>query len=419
MFGTLPSPCGPGNATIAEGQNGDDGTLRLATANDHDNQFVAGLTQEMLDAAEAFAAWCNEQGGVRGLPIEVLDMDGHVLEAAAATERTCDEAFAMVGGGLVFDDQEFPRFNDCKMIDFAGYTVSATKATSSGMVQPLPSPPNLRASQAIIWAAETYPEAIKNTALIYADLPSVKASSEQVKAVMVKTGWTVSLELPTGATEADWTPFAQQLKDKQISALSMTGEATNFALLLEAMETIGYRPELILQETNQYTNEMIERAGSAAEGVLVRTQYAPFEEPENYPGMASYLDVMEQFNPDGKVAALGVPAMSAYLMFATAANACIDSNDGVLERECVLAEGKKITSWDGGGLHAVTNPAADEPSKCGLILEVEDGAFVRRYPKLGSADDSGDGFNCRDNGITKIPGTYGDYTSGVDPEREG
>ncbi|MEY3618115.1 MAG: hypothetical protein RL726_813, partial [Actinomycetota bacterium] len=79
MFGDMPSPCGPatdaGVPTIAEGQNGGD-TLRLGTATDHGYEAAPGLTVEMLDAAEAFAGWCNAQGGVRGLPIEIVDLDG-------------------------------------------------------------------------------------------------------------------------------------------------------------------------------------------------------------------------------------------------------------------------------------------------------------------------------------------------------
>ena len=79
MFGTMESPCGPatdaGVPTIADGQNGGS-TLKLGTQNDHGFEGAPGLTIEMLDAAKAFADWCNEQGGIRGLPLEVVDLDG-------------------------------------------------------------------------------------------------------------------------------------------------------------------------------------------------------------------------------------------------------------------------------------------------------------------------------------------------------
>ena len=102
-------------------------------------------------------------------------------------------------------------------------------------------------------------------------------------------------------------------------------------------------------------------------------------------------------------------------MFATAANECLASNDGVLERECVLAAGKGITSWNGGGLHAETNPSENLPPLCTIIMEVVDGKWQRAYPALDSEDNNADGWNCRDDGRTEIPGKYGDYELGVDP----
>jgi ABC-type branched-subunit amino acid transport system substrate-binding protein len=417
-FGTMASPCGPGEATIAEGQNGDDGVLRLATANDHDNQFSPGLTQEMLDSAQAFAEWCNEQGGIQGLQIEVIDMDGHITEAAQAMELACDEAFAMVGGGLVLDDQTFPRFHECGMIDFAGYTVTTAKAVSNGMVQPIPNPPNTKPSQWLQWGAETYPEAVKNTALIYQNLATTQIVKDQNKATMEELGWTVTAEIPYELGEANWAPFAQQMKDENITAMSFTGSPEEIVGLLNAMDEVGYRPELILQEVNFYDQNLLRSAGASAEGIFVRTSYAPFEEPDTFPAIASYLEMMETHKPDGKIGGLGIQATSSYLMFATAANECLAANGGVLERECVLAAGEEITSWDGAGLHAETNPAENLPPECGIILEVVDGQWTREYPELGSPDDNADGFNCRENGRTEIEGNFGDYELGIDPNRD-
>jgi hypothetical protein len=418
MFGTIQSPCGPGDATIADGQNGDDGVVRIATANDHDNQFVPGLTQEMLDASQAFAAWCNEQGGIQGLQIEVIDMDGHIVEAAAAIETACDEAFAMVGGGLVLDDQTFPRFNECGMIDFAGYTVTAAKALSTGMIQPIPNPPNTRTAQWLQWGAETYPEAVKNTAIVYGDIDTTKNVAAQLEETMKAAGWTITLRIPVALGEANYAPFAQQLKDNNITALSNVGEPSGLATFLQAMEEVDYKPELILQEANYYDTTFLRSAGDAGEGVYVRTAYAPFEEADSFPGMASYLDMMETHQPDGKIAGLGLQSASANLLFATAANTCIDSNDGVLERECVLAAGKEITSWTGGGLHAEMNPASRMPPECGIIMQVRDGRWQRAYPELGSADDNAEGWNCRPGSSVDIPGVYGDYELGIDPSRQ-
>jgi hypothetical protein len=149
----------------------------------------------------------------------------------------------------------------------------------------------------------------------------------------------------------------------------------------------------------------------------VRTAYAPFEEADQFPGMRSYLDMMAEHNPGGKTAGLGLQATSAMLMFVTAANACLDENDNVLERECVLAAGKQINSWTGGGLHTETNPGGNLPPECGIIMGVEDGTWTRIFPELGSADDNGNGWHCDSPGRVEITGDFGDPMAAFDPDR--
>jgi len=422
-FGDLPSPCGPagdaGVPTIAEGQNGGD-VLRLGTATDHGFEARPGLTIEMLDAAEAFAGWCNEQGGIRGLPIEVVDLDGKLFGVPAAMEQACSEVFAMVGGGWVLDDQIFPRYHQCGMINFAGYTVTGTTSLSNGKVQPLPNPVNVKPTSWLIWAKENYPEAVKNFAIIYGNLGSTVSVADQLKLSMEALGGfevTQMIAYNAGG-EANWAPFAQQLKDEGVTAMSFVGEPGNFILLSKAMREIGYVPELVLNDANFYSSELVAEGNTdATEGFFARTAYAPFEEADSNKAMADFLDMMATHNPDGRVAGLGLQATSAYLLFAVAANACLDANDNVLERECVLAEGNKISEWNAGGLHTTSNPGSNLPPECGIIMGVVDGTWKRVFPELGSADDNGGGWHCDSPGRVEIEGDFGDLTLGVDPER--
>ena len=419
MFGTMPSPCGPGDATIAEGQNGGD-TLKLGTASDHGYEASPGLTIEMLDAAEAFAGWCNEQGGIRGLELEIVDLDGKLFSSPPAMEQACAEVFSMVGGGWVFDDLIYPRFHECGMINFAGYTVTPTAAMANGKVQPIPNPANVKPASWLLWAQDAHPEAIQNTAILYGDFLTTKVVADQVKASMdALGGYNVTKMIPYNPQgESNWAPFAQQLKEDEIGTMVFVGSPNNLIPLYRAMREVGYVPELVFNDANFYDESMIADGNAeATEGFVVRTAYAPFEEADQFPGMRSYLDMMETYNPDGKIAGLGLQATSAFLLFATAANACLDANDNVLERECVLAEGKKITSWTGGGLHTETNPGGNEPPSCGIMMQVQDGKWQRLFPELGSADDNGGGWHCDDPGIVEIEGDFGDVTAGVDPNR--
>ncbi len=423
MFGTMESPCGPagadGAATIAEGQNGGD-TLRLGVPTDRGYEARA-LNFEMYDAAVAFAGWCNDQGGVRGLPIEIVDLDAKLFEVPAAAERACAEAFALVGGGWVFDDQMFPRINECGLINFAGYTVTPAAAMSNAMVQPMPNPLNDKPASHWLWVKENYPDAITRTAIVYTDFLTTQVVLRQIEDQMNAIGgFTVVDRIPTNsAGEANWVPFAQRLKDNNIGLLTMAGSTNTAVSLFKAMREVGFVPEVVMFEASQYSEEMVaEGNGDATEGAMARSAFALFEEADKVPAMASYVEMMDEFNPEGGRALLGLHSISAFLLFVTAANTCLDGNDNVLERDCVLAAGRAIDSWTAGGLHTETNPGANMPPSCGLIVGVQGGEWKRVFPEFGSADDDGNGFHCDgEAGVTHIEGDYGDPAPGFDPNR--
>ena len=99
-FGDLESPCGEGDYTVDPDQAaGSPDVLRIGVANDRTSQIRPGLNKEMWDASVAFVDWCNEQGGIGGLPIEIVDLDGKLLEVEAAMAKACNGVFMMVGGG--------------------------------------------------------------------------------------------------------------------------------------------------------------------------------------------------------------------------------------------------------------------------------------------------------------------------------
>lgn len=416
-FGDMESPCGKGEATVDATQNGGP-TLKITAATDKGFVTSPGLDIELEDAAKAFIGWCNEQGGILGVPLELVEVDAELFKVPAAIEKICSSVFAMVGGGLVFDDKEFPRFNECKMIDFAGYTVTPTKAESSGMVQPIPNPAFTKPAGWFLWAKNTHPEDIKKVAILAGNFVTTLNVAKQNKATMetIEGYGTPEIIQYNSSGEVNWTPFAQQLKDGGFTMLNFVGSPNGIVGLLKAMEEIGYKPNVFVNDGSMY-DSMLEGLGAGSEGLTARTVFTPWTDASVNPAMSQFLKIMEKYNPSGKIAGLALQSFSAHLLFATAVKNCAASNDNVIERECVLAEGKKITAWTAGGLHAETNPGQNIPSKCETLMQLQGGKWVRLYPERGSADDSGNGFHCYDDGIVQITGDFGDATAGKDPSR--
>ncbi len=430
-FGDVPSPCGPApegvTPTVAEGEGGGaSDVIRIAAASDKGNVAVPGLNAELYDATVAFAGWCNEQGGIAGLPLEVIDADAKLFEVPAQMENVCANAFAMVGGGWAFDDQEFPRFHECDMIDFAGFTVSAAKSSSDNLVSAMPNPSDRKDAGWFKWATSVYPEAMTKFATVFSDILTAQIVEQQYIEAAEIVGGVTTVERITynSLGETSWVPIAQKLKSSGVRSLAFVGVPEVLPLLVKAMDEIGYRPELIMADAGFYADVLIERGGSSVEGVVVRTAYALLEEADRVKAVRDYVDMVEAHTTDGKISGLGMQGASAALLFASAARDCIVA-ESVLSRACVLKAAEKYTEWSGGGLHAPSQAGLGVPSPCYQMITVKDGVFTRLYPPVNptdadraivdTAEITEDGWACDESTLVELVGDYGDTTAGKRP----
>lgn len=422
MFGDLSSPCGEGEATVAAGEGPATDALVLGVANDRGADAVGrpGLNRELWEASQAFASWCNEQGGIQGLELQLVELDGKATQVEAAMTQACTGVFAMVGGGFVQDQLQFSGndasdFHRCGLIDIPAFTVSIQKSGSNGKVEPIPNPADAGATQWVRDFISLYPEESEQMVVVTGDLPSFATLENLFGAAAEKEGLELlpPVEYPfSGAT--DWGPYADAVIQTGARSMYFIGAPDNAANLRQKLREKGW-DGVSLHQTNTYDQLAFAAGEEAAEGMVIRTVFHPFEEADQWPAVQQYLDLLEQV-PDAKVASLGLQSMSAWLLFATAADACATANDGVIDRTCILTEAEAIDEWTGGGLHAPSDPGGDEPPSCGMLLVVRDGGFERLWPEVGSDEDGGAGFSCPDDSIaTADTSELGEGV--VDPDR--
>ncbi len=434
MFGDLASPCGPetspGVPTVAEGQNGSS-PLKVGLASDHGFEGADTPAVEMLDAAQAFAAWCNEQGGLRGLPIDIVDLDARITGVPLAMEQACADVFAMVAGGWLADEQMFPRFHECGMISFPAFTSSAAASMANGRVQAIPSPIDREATTWLHWMKETYGEAIKDIAIVHADLSATGIAAARLATTMdiVEDFGEPTLIAYDHSGAADWTGVVQNMLDSNVRAVAFIGDPSHLVALYGAMRSSGFSPEVVFGDVDLVSGTIADASASESfDSLRVRSIHAPFAEADSSPGVAAYLEMMRTHAPSGRIGSLGLYTTSAMLLFATAANSCLDLDANVLERECILAQAKKISSWTAGGSHAPTDPSTDTPTSCVIVLGVESGSWARVFPERTSTDTPGDAsddtgdstddlWSCDDDRIVAVAGDFGDAFGGIDPSR--
>ena len=421
-FEKLTNLCADGDFTIKSDQAGKGkDKLYLAVANDRSAQIRTGLNKVLYDSSVAFADWCNANGGIGGLKIEIIDADAALFNVESVMTTVCSDAFAMVGGGFVMDNLEFSGkdasdFHKCGMIDIPGFAVSAEKTDSNGQIQPVPNPGTSVANTWMRDFKKLYPEDSKTWAVAYGEIPSLVFVKDKYLAAAKDVGLNNvgTMSFPA-INVGDWTPYARKFIGMKAKSFTFVAEVENLTGFLSKTVEQGWKGTPIV-ETNMY--EPMLSAEPAAEGTVLRMTYHPLEEKDKWPGIQKYLDINAKYVPGGDLGGLGIQSTSAWLLFVTAANACGKANGGELTRDCILKEAAAADDWTGGGLHGPQNPEpakTAEASPCSMLLVVKDGKFERLYPKIGGTDDDTEGFHCPKNGVTKVPANAG--KGAVDPSR--
>jgi hypothetical protein len=372
-FGDLENVCQDGDAEGATDVGVTDDSIQLGSFTDKGFSARPGLNEEMYDAAVAFAAWCNEHGGINGRELVIADRDAALTDFNARIIESCAEDFAMVGGGAVLDDADNGGRIACGLPNIPGFVVSATAREADLQVQPVPNPLDTVAGGIYRRIAEDHPDLIGGYGSITSSFGSVLLVRDIAHDAAQQHGFTVVYqEEYNSAGESNWRPFVEGMQSAGVRVLEFVGEPTFFSQVLEAMEAVGYRPDLMIVNANFYDSLFAETAGDIAQNTKIRVQFTPFELADQNPATADYLELMERYNPDGKTALLGMQSISAYLLFAQAASAC--GSD--LTRACLLENASSVTEWTGGGLHAPQDPSTNTPSDCFAVLDVTADGFT-------------------------------------------
>ena len=408
-FGDLGTVCQDGDASGATDVGVTDDQITVGTVTDKGFTVRAGLTKEMYDTAVAFANWCNEQGGINGRELVVSDRDAKGPEYNLRIGEACGEDFALVGGGAVFDNADGTARVDCGLPNIPGYVVTPQARASDLQVQPLPNPIGELPVQQYTRMLELHPEAT-NFGVLWVDFNGVATVHDQIIEGVEALGFDVVYDevyAPIG--ETGWRNFVQQMRDADVQTFELIGEPENYSDLLNAMESEGWYPEVIVEQPNMYEARIEEEAaGSAGQNIYVRTTFPTFDMADENQAVADYLQLMEDYGEgDARFPAmLGMQALSSYLLFAQAATEC----GSELTRACLVETAMGVDEWTAGGLHAPTNPGNREASRCGILIHFAEGGYV--YDEEATAPTEGI-YNCDEGNVGILTGDYG-----VEPPEE-
>jgi Periplasmic binding protein len=394
-FGTLASPCGPGNATGNTDQGVTDTSIRIGYGDDRGFAAQPGLDQEMGDAITAMIKWCNSQGGINGRKIVGDDYDAAITQVTTVMQEACKTDFMLVGEGFALDEAGESIRLGCNLAEVAGYTVGPDVANAPEMYQAVPNPVDYLPASPYYQVAQLFPNDISRFDVIHTTLTSATEVSyaKDVQAAAA-AGWK---QVNCGVTinyngEPNYTPFAQKFKNCGVKLIynNITPGPILFGML-DAINQVGLKP-LYVMETSDYTTEMSAwNTSGIGNNIYVRDAFVPLEEANINPAVAKYVSLVTA--DGGKVSQLGEQATSSFLLWATEAKAC--GSD--LTRQCMINHLSQVHNWTGGGLHAPTDPGNNTPPSCGMLLKLTGTTWSQVYPKtLGQ-------FDCNAKYLYKVP----------------
>ncbi|MGZ6908909.1 MAG: ABC transporter substrate-binding protein [Acidimicrobiia bacterium] len=405
-FGTLTGVCQKGSPSGSPAQGVTPDTIKVGTFSDVGTPFRPGLNQELFDVATVFAKWCNDRGGINGRTITVDEHDAALFDVRPRMTDACRDDFFLVGGGAVFDEDGVDLRLQCLLPDISAYVVSVKARGADLLVPAIPNPLDTLNVGSYRYLAKKYPAATDHMALLTGDVNSTKAVAGQTRGAVTKNlGWKLVYDdVYPAAGVADWTPYAQKLKDASARGLIWVGEPESLAALLGALRDIGYRLDFVRTDANHYDQNLITTAGSAldATNVYVATGMTPFEKATPSGPTGQYLAAFERYLPSGKDHTdLAIAAWSAWLLFAKSAASC----GNALTRRCVYDAAGAVKGWTGGGLHAPTDVHG-----CFTVERATPKGFV-----LMTDTKPNDGiYNCGRQNEVKLPVAAGSYTTLAD-----
>ena len=188
------------------------------------------------------------------------------------------------------------------------------------------------------------------------------------------------------ATQSAYTPIVQAMKADNSNYFGTGNAFASMDLVRKEAALQGLTSVKVWDCTLQcYTPQLIQEGGSDVNGTYVSLLFLPFNETKTNPMLANFVKYTDPAHTDG----FAIQAWAAADLFADAANRVVkaDGTNG-LTRKNLFTQLNTETSFSAGGMIGTTNVAGRKVSPCLVLLQVENGKFVRVFPtKAGT-------FNC-------------------------
>jgi len=340
--------------------------------------LTAGLAKGAVVGTEAYAAYVNARGGVNGRRIVVGSVDDNFSGAAnkQGTQSAIDDDFALVGGFSLQDSfggavlAQNPGMPDVAVaLDPHTYALpnvfSPAPASDGWNLGPLE------------YLKRKFPKDIDAVGTLVNDLPSSLPGWLGERYALNKAGYKVIYQPTYGLSQTDFTQNVIQMKDDGVKMLFVDQlPATYAASLIKSLQQQDYHPVVVLGAT-AYTDTLVADAGGPAgvDGDYLEQNQSLYlgGDKAAVPAVATFLHWVNVASPGFQPDLFTLYGwLSAELFAQGLKNAGHNPSRGSLLRAL-----RAITTFNGNGIVAPSDPVTKALSNCYLVGRVVNGQFQR------------------------------------------
>jgi ABC-type branched-subunit amino acid transport system substrate-binding protein len=335
---------------------------------------VPGIYEAAQDGTRAFAAYFNATSDICGRKLEVAAYDSRTDAGAdqQAYAKMCNAAFAGVGSMAVMDQGGAGTAEGCGLPDIRSTSATNDRRECDTCFSAQPVDPSLNPNAVSRFIKSKYGT---KTALLYIDVPAARDISATYRSVWEKNGLDVAVYKGVDASEFNYAPYVQEMKDAGVENVSMLGAYQHTVKLLQAMQQQGFEPKVYFQDSSIYDSRFVEEAGESAEGVLAFVPHDRYDNGSNAE-MQLYLSWLQQVKPGAEPTTFGLYAWSAARLFVEEATKL----GGKLSRDSLVTALKGVQDWTSHGLHAPADVGPKVNSECVRFVELSGGSWKQVSP---------------------------------------
>lgn len=373
-------------------------TITVEVMADTGSPLAPGIFQGNVDAIVAFADHVNANGGIgcRMLEVRTWDSKFDPTEVKNGQIDACENALALLGGNSAFNPDP-SAMESC--VDATGAAtglpnVAAFAVDTNEMCSPMTIGVNTRSEQCpvavdqnrdierVVGHARVLEEMYPGLHGVYVangDLPSTKASAVSDVAAIETVGieWDGTIVQSSSDDQAAFIPRVEFLKQGANFVYNGSADFVTTLFMKEAIAQ-GVDVDEIVWSCGVacYTQTMLSSGGDAVEGSYVWIQFLPLEETDTNPALDAYVSTVGA----DKVDTWGAVSWQAAIAFQHAVNQIVlDDGPNAITRAALLDALGSLEDFTADG---ISGPRAlGELSDCFVLLQVQDGAFVRAWPE--------------------------------------